>query len=157
MIIHTIGYEGLTPEVFLHRLHEAHVQIVIDVRDVPLSRKSGFSKTALAAAIGAAGMEYRHFRSLGCPKPIRDRYRMNKDWTAYTVAFMDHLREQADVVRALAALCQAGSTALLCYEADAGRCHRTYVARAVAAIARGNVEHIVAAGAVPDRAAATAA
>jgi uncharacterized protein (DUF488 family) len=144
-------------EDFLRQLQGARVQIVIDVRDVPLSRKRGFSKTALAAALGVAEMEYLHIRNLGCPKPIRDRYRTNKDWSAYTAAFMDHLREQTAAVGELAAVCKTRTAALLCHEADAGFCHRTYVARAAAAISDGGVVHIGAAGATPDRAVAAAA
>jgi uncharacterized protein (DUF488 family) len=155
--IYTVGYEGLALEEFLQQLRRARVQIVVDVRDVPLSRKRGFSKTALAAALDAAGMKYLHVRSLGCPKPIRDQYRANRDWKAYTAAFMDHLRKQGVAVGQLAAVCKGSAAALLCYEADAGFCHRTYVARAAAAISGGNVLHIGAAGVTPDRAIAAAA
>jgi uncharacterized protein (DUF488 family) len=144
--IYTIGYEGMALEYFLRQLQSARVQIVVDVRDVPLSRKRGFSKTALAAALVGAGMQYLHIRSLGCPKPIRDRYRANKDWDAYTIAFMDHLQGQSAAVGELGAICKARAAALLCYEADAAFCHRTYVARATAAISGGNVLHIGAAG-----------
>jgi uncharacterized protein (DUF488 family) len=155
--IYTIGYEDLALEDFLQRLRRARVQLLVDVRDLPLSRKRGFSKTALAAAIGAAGMEYAHIRSLGCPKPIRDRYRTNRDWNAYTTAFMDHLREQTLAVGELAAVCKVRAAALLCYEADAAFCHRTYVARAAAALSGGSVVHIGAAGVTRDRAIAAAA
>ena len=157
MNIYTVGYEGLALDKFLQQLRRARVQIVVDVRDVPLSRKRGFSKTALAAALDAAGMEYLHVRSLGCPKPIRDQYRTNRDWNAYTAAFMKHLREQAAAVSELATVCNGSATALLCYEADAGYCHRTYVARAAAAISGGAVLHIGATGVTPDRAIAAAA
>jgi uncharacterized protein (DUF488 family) len=149
--IYTVGYEGLSLEDFLQPLRHAGVQIVVDVRDVPLSRKRGFSKTALAAAVGAAGMRYQHLRRLGCPKPIRDQYRTSRDWSAYTVAFMDHLREQTAAVDELAAVCKGSTAALLCYEAHPGLCHRTYVARAVAAISGGGVLHIRSHGVEPDR------
>jgi len=155
--IHTVGYEGLALADFLRQLRRARVQIVVDVRDLPLSRKPGFSKTALAAALDGAGMAYLHMRSLGCPKPIREQYRKNKDWNAYTAAFMDHMRQQAPAVAELAALCEARAAALLCYEADARFCHRTYVARAVAALTGGSVLHLGAAGVTPDRAIAVAA
>ncbi len=157
MNIYTVGYEGLGLEEFLLQLRHARVQIVVDVRAVPLSRKRGFSKTALAAALAAAGMKYLHVRSLGCPQPVRDYYRANRDWKAYTAAFMNHLREQGVAVDQLAAVCKNSTAALLCYEADAGLCHRTYVARAVAAVAGGDVLHIGAAGVTPDRAIAAAA
>jgi len=157
MDIHTIGYEGLTLEDFLHRLQRARIQTLVDVRDAPLSRKRGFSKTALAAAIGAAGLRYLHVRSLGCPKPIRDQYRTDRDWNAYTVAFMTHLRGQTAAMDELAAVCRGSAAALLCYEADAGFCHRTYVARAAAARLGGHVLHIGAAGVTPDQAIAAVA
>ncbi len=151
MNVYTVGYEGLAPEEFLLRLQRAGVQIVVDVRDNAVSRKRGFSKTALAAALRQAGLEYLHIRSLGCPKPIRDQYRADKDWQAYTAAFMEHLRTQSAAVGELATVCKGGAAALLCYEADAGFCHRTYVARAAAATVAGSVLHIGAAGVTPDR------
>lgn len=40
----TFGYEGLTIEAFIARLNEAGVRTIIDVRELPLSRKKGFSK-----------------------------------------------------------------------------------------------------------------
>ncbi|MEX0733671.1 MAG: DUF488 domain-containing protein [Steroidobacteraceae bacterium] len=149
--IFTVGYEGLELEVFLRQLRRASVRLVVDVRDMPLSRKRGFSKTALAEALCAAGMAYLHVRSLGCPKSVRDQYRADRDWNAYTAAFMKHLRKQSQAVSELAVLCEERSAALLCYEADAGFCHRTYVARAVAAMSGGSVLHIGAAGITPDR------
>ena len=157
MNIYTVGYEGLALEEFLLQLRRARVKTIVDVRDVPLSRKRGFSKTALAAALDGAGIEYLHVRSLGCPKAIRDEYRSNRDWGAYTAAFMKHLRKQAAAVSELANLCESRTAALLCYEADAGFCHRTYVARAAAAVSGSSVFHIGAAGVTPDRAIAAAA
>jgi len=124
--------------------------MVVDVRDLPLSRKRGFSKTALADSLRDVGLEYLHVRPLGCPKSIRDQYRMSRDWGAYTAAFMKHLKQQSAAVSELANLCESRTVALLCYEADAGACHRTYVARAAAAMAGGSVSHIGAAGITPD-------
>ncbi len=155
--IFTVGYEGLELEVFLRRLQRAGVRLVVDVRDLPLSRKRGFSKTALAEALGGVGMAYQHVRSLGCPKAIRDQYRADGDWSAYTAAYLKHLRKQSAAVRELADLCERHSAALLCYEANAGLCHRTYVARAVAAVSAASVMHIGAAGITPDRAIPAAA
>jgi hypothetical protein len=101
-------------------------------------------------------MDYRHIRSLGCPKPIRDLYRAEGDWHAYTAAFMDHLREQTSAVVELASLCKLSAAAVLCYEADPAFCHRTYVARAATALSGGRVLHIGPAGVTPDRAIAPA-
>src|SRR4029079_6536198 len=85
MRIFTIGYEGNTVGEFLAALHNAGVERVIDVRALPLSRRPGFSKTALSGALehagrdcirakaslrGAleeAGIEYLHPKALGTP------------------------------------------------------------------------------------------
>jgi hypothetical protein len=72
-------------------------------------------------------------------------------------AFLMHLSQQATAVTDLASVCESRAAALLCYEADAGRCHRTYVARAVAAVSGGGVLHIDADGIRPDRAILAAA
>jgi uncharacterized protein (DUF488 family) len=157
MTIFTVGYEGATLEQFLERLHRTKVHLVVDVRDVPLSRKPGFSKTALSRALELVGLQYLHIRELGCPKPIRDQYRADGNWEAYTRAFMVQLRKQRLAIRDLAQMCTQSRAALLCYEADPDQCHRTYVARAVAALLGQRVMHIGAEGAIRDRATAVAA
>lgn len=134
---------------FLADLKASGVKLVADVREAPISRKPGFSKSALAAALNGAGIAYRHFRPLGCPKPIRDRYRSDGDWDQYTRDFMAHLGEQQSAIDEVAAAAELQPTALLCYEADFNRCHRTYVARAVAARLGWSVQHITAAGRKP--------
>ncbi|MDP2877672.1 MAG: DUF488 domain-containing protein, partial [Holophaga sp.] len=51
----TFGYEGLTIEAFIARLKESGVRTIIDVRELPLSRKKGFSKKAFAEALHGNG------------------------------------------------------------------------------------------------------
>lgn len=151
MVVYTTGYEGRSLEGFLTDLRAQGVRLLADVREAPISRKPGFSKSALAEALQHAGIAYRHLRVLGCPKPIRDAYKEDGDWARYTRAFMRHLDQQPDAVTDLAQLCAAQPTALLCYEADFNHCHRTYVARAVAAHGGNAVRHITAAGVIEDR------
>ena len=67
--IFTIGYEGSEVDRFLATLVTANVSHVIDIRDVPASRKRGFSKSALALALGNQGIGYTHLKALGDPKP----------------------------------------------------------------------------------------
>jgi uncharacterized protein (DUF488 family) len=146
--VFTAGYEGRSLENFLTDLRAQGVQFLADVREAPISRKPGFSKSALAQALQHAGIDYLHIRALGCPKPIRDAYKQDGDWARYTHAFMQHLDAQQMAVDELTRLCEARPTALLCYEADFNRCHRTYVARAVARNSEAEVCHITATGLV---------
>jgi uncharacterized protein (DUF488 family) len=149
--LYTIGYEGTPLPAFLRLLAAAQIDVVADVRELPLSRKRGFSKSALAAALAHEDIGYLHLRELGCPKLIRDRYRRDGDWERYTAAFMAHLATQRAAVAQLAEQAQGRRTALLCYEADFERCHRSYVARAASRIAGLAVRHITADGEVADR------
>ena len=70
--IFTIGYEGASPDAFATTLKDAGVAVVADVRAVALSRKRGFSKSALRESLETQGLGYRHYIALGTPKPGRE-------------------------------------------------------------------------------------
>src|SRR5579872_6056276 len=96
--IQTFGYEGLTIGAFVEHLKRAGTRMVIDVRANPLSRKHGFSKKSFAAYLDQAGIRYIHIPGVGCPKTVRDRYKADGDWKAYTIGFLAHLkRRQQDI------------------------------------------------------------
>ena len=63
----TIGYEKTSWPDVLATLRAAGVAQVIDVRQLPLSRRAGFSKRQLAAGLAEAGIGYVHLRALGTP------------------------------------------------------------------------------------------
>ena len=145
MTVFTIGYEGMNIREFLLMLSEHHIEAVVDVRELPLSRKPGFSKTALAKSLNLAGLEYVHMVGLGCPKPVRDRYRADSDWRRYTEGFLKHLKKQEDAIAELSQLVASSNCVLLCYEADFNFCHRSMVAEALRKHSGARIEHIVAA------------
>ncbi len=149
--IYTISYEGRSLEKFLADLASAGVSLLADIRENPFSRKPGFSRKALSEALQVGGIAYRHLRPLGCPRAIRDQYKKDGNWERYTEDFMAHLQQQQPSLEELASLASAEPVALLCYEADFNRCHRTYVARAVAKLLEAEVCHITAEALVPDR------
>jgi uncharacterized protein (DUF488 family) len=153
----TFGYEGLTIDAFIERLLEARVDLILDVRELPLSRKKGFSKTAFRERLAAAGIRYEHWPSLGCPKPIRDQYRADGDWAIYTRGFLAHLGSLIGEVRDLAAITRAKRACLVCYEADYETCHRVYVARAIWAAGGPAVHHLGARTVLADAPASLAA
>lgn len=153
----TFGYEGLTIDDFIARLKDARVNLIVDVRELPLSRKKGFSKNSFREHLAAAGIGYEHRPALGCPKPVRDQYRADGDWTAYTRRFMAHLGTVNAEVRSLAATARHHRASLVCFEADFETCHRTYVARAVRAAGGPTVQHLTARTVVSDQPAQLAA
>ena len=91
MALFTAGYEGLDIDSFLAGLRHAGVEKVVDVRQLPVSRKKGFSKTSFAEQLRASGIEYEHVKALGCPKPIRDQYKKDRDWANYTKHFRAYM------------------------------------------------------------------
>lgn len=150
LALFTFGYEGLTIDAFINRLKEAQVEVIVDVRELPLSRKKGFSKTAFRAALAGAGIAYEHRPALGCPRPVRDRYKTDGDWAAYTRGFLAYLIQEKGEVAELARLARSSAACLVCFEADFDRCHRTYVARAAHAAGAPAVRHLTARTVVAD-------
>ncbi|MBI3504815.1 MAG: DUF488 domain-containing protein [Proteobacteria bacterium] len=146
----TAGYEGLPVAAFLARLKAAGIGTVIDVRERPLSRKKGYSKTAFAAALAKAGIAYEHRPALGCPKPIRDALRESGDWASYARAFDRYLAGQTAEVAALARDVRRTRACLVCFEADFGRCHRRFVARAATQAGAPPVVHLTAGVEIPE-------
>lgn len=131
MSIFTIGYEGLDIDQFIKLLKLGKVDMVIDIRELPLSRKRGFSKNGLREILQANGLGYCHIAALGCPKPIRNQYREDGDWSRYKRDFKRYLTSQRAVVAELSEIAQESHCALLCFEADYQMCHRSMVADAV--------------------------
>lgn len=131
-----IGYEGLSLDQLVARLRAERVDVLVDVRLTPLSRKPGFSKRALSEALSAAGIRYVHDRRLGNPKDNRAAYADAASDAGATAR--SRYRELidtgagADAVRELAALAEENVVAVLCFEADGAHCHREQVIAAVA-------------------------
>src|SRR5688572_16080609 len=63
--IFTIGYEGATLSDFIATLQVAGVRRVVDVRELPQSRRPGFSKNVLRTALEEHGFAYEHRKPLG--------------------------------------------------------------------------------------------
>ncbi len=147
----TFGYEGLDIKDFIARLKAMKVRSVVDVRELPLSRKKGFSKTAFCEQLHQAGIAYLHAPALGCPKSIRDRYRADGDWPQYSRDFLAYLKGQQETLQELTKIARATTACLVCFEADYTRCHRSYVARAAHRLGAPEVRHLTSKTAIPDQ------
>lgn len=129
----SIGYEGRTAEELVEAVVEAGVDVLVDVRLTPISRKPGLSKTKLAAALNEAGVEYLHLRSLGNPRDNRDPF-----WTGRVAEGVKHFRTlmaapgPAASLDELAALVASRRVAVLCFERDHEMCHRQVVTDSIA-------------------------
>jgi uncharacterized protein (DUF488 family) len=134
-----IGYEGRSAGQVVDELVARDIGVLFDVRLTPLSRKPGLSKTALSGRLSTVGIAYLHLPELGNPK-------WNRAGFGGAVADRDaaraNFRERLDQPAALAALHHIRTlatnqpVAVLCFESDADRCHRTLVIDAVESLVR---------------------
>jgi uncharacterized protein (DUF488 family) len=141
----TIGYEGVTLADFLKTLKAAGVDHLLDIRELPISRRKGFSKTALCAALADEGIDYTHERALGSPREIRNRLREDGDLASFFSDFREYLATQRALLDTLARTL-SGSVALLCYERNHTECHRSVVATALAKRTHSAIEHLTVYG-----------
>lgn len=132
LTIWTIGYEQATVAGVMASLQNAGIEVLADVRALPLSRRPGFSKTTLAASAREVGIEYVHFKALGTPAEGRAAARRNDLATLERIyAGQLELPEAIAAGARLADLASVRRLALLCYEREAHGCHRTLLRQAV--------------------------
>ena len=103
-----------------------------------ISRKRGFSKRALAAALEGAGIAYVHMPVLGNQRDNRAGYGELDSPLARQVRerFTAELQAEAalEALEELANLARTGPVAVFCYEADEQHCHREQVLEQVRGI-----------------------
>lgn len=133
-IIYTIGYEGYTIERFIKKLKDSNIQQLIDVREIALSRKNGFSKSILKTELNKAGIRYEHLKDLGSPKNIRHKLQSSdmdeEDYKIFFTEYKKHIHDE-DVLKNISiieGLARRKKSVLMCFEKDYKTCHRSIVA-----------------------------
>jgi uncharacterized protein (DUF488 family) len=128
----SIGYERhKSVSGFAQLLRAAGVELLIDVRELPISRRRGYAKRALEAALNDAGVEYRHVRALGNPKAFRDLYKAGQVEAGRELYEHFLLSERSDALADLAATLTTRRCALMCVEDDERVCHRGVILEAL--------------------------
>lgn len=131
MRVFTIGYEGATQPEVIAALVAAGVELLADVRAVPLSRRPGFSKNVLAAGLKEAGIDYVGLKPLGTPPEGREAARRGDHARLASVyAGQLDLPEAVAAAARLAAMAAERPTALLCFERDPAGRHRSLLVAA---------------------------
>ncbi|MEM4255220.1 MAG: DUF488 domain-containing protein [Candidatus Norongarragalinales archaeon] len=127
--IFTIGYEGLNIDQFIEKLKENGIKQLTDVRQLAFSRKNGFSKGILEARLKQAGIRYKHFPSLGSPKALRDKLHEDWDYTHFFGEYRKHINDEDVIaeIQDLGAVSNIRKTAIMCFEKDVEKCHRSII------------------------------
>lgn len=127
----TIGYEGSQIHELVETLSILGITVLADVRELPLSRKKGFSKNKLAEELRKVGIRYVHYKNLGDPKPGRDAAKAGRIQEFHTI-FKKHF-SKPHAQAAFAELLEETETetvCMLCFERCATDCHRSFIADA---------------------------
>jgi len=127
--LYTIGYEGASVDDLVNTMKAMGVEVLADVRELPLSRKKGLSKNGLAEKLRGAGIDYNHFRDLGDPKAGRTAARQG-NYEEFERIFTAHLASDRaqNALDDLLEVAKCRLTCMMCFERCATVCHRSYIA-----------------------------
>lgn len=143
--VHTIGHSTRTLQAVIELLRQHSIEVVIDVRRWPASRRlPHFNRAALAAALPLESIAYLWRGDLGgFRKPSPDS--PNTGWrVAAFRAYADFMLQQefARIMNEIEKIAGEGRATIMCAEAVPWRCHRQLLADAF--VVRGwNVRHIM--------------
>lgn len=126
--LYTVGYEGSDINAFLHNVEVHGIKLIIDVREKPISRKKGFSKNSLRAALNEKGIDYIHVPELGSPKEIRDKLHETWDYNEFFQQYRLYVSSEIDSIMGVLDLVEKNKSCLLCFEHDPKTCHRSIIA-----------------------------
>ena len=141
----TIGYEQAKPAAVMNELKRAKVDLLVDTRAIAASRRPGFSKRQLSAALDDNGIGYIHLQKLGTPAQGRAAARSG-DYNTLWKIYDKHIETQAaqEALDELLELVKSGKRiALLCYCRDPKACHRSRIVAQVKKCASVKVEDLI--------------
>lgn len=124
----TIGYEGREIDEFIIRLKQFNISCLIDVREIPLSRKSGFSKSALRKRLEDENIQYIHVKALGSPSSIRNKLKSDWDYEYFFKEYSEYLSGNIDTIKELYQYISDGINCIMCFERFPEKCHRSVIA-----------------------------
>jgi uncharacterized protein (DUF488 family) len=145
--IFTIGHSTRSIEEFIGLLEAHEIQVLVDVRRFPASRRyPHFNGPELARSLSDHDIQYCHMPALGGRRPSKPDS-VNVGWrNASFRGYADYMqtRDFSEALEALMHLAKRHRTAIMCAEAVPWRCHRNLIADAL--IVKGwQVSHIMSA------------
>lgn len=141
--IYTIGYEGKSIDRFLNALLQTGIRRLVDVRNNPVSRKWGFSRTSLFDLCTKIDIEYIHMPELGIQSQRRRYLKTSDDYRRLLDEYEHYdIPNQMEAVIRLRRMMEERASALVCMEADPSMCHRGRLARTLRNLSDLRICHI---------------
>jgi uncharacterized protein (DUF488 family) len=140
----TIGYEGKSLEGFLNLLMKNKIDILVDVRHNPISRKFGFSKEKLKSFCEKSFIEYIHLPQLGIPSEYRKHRSFDDLQKLFGFYYKNILLKNLDTIYNILFLLKNKDKkmAIMCFERDVNFCHRKLVAEEIKKISNDSIDII---------------
>lgn len=130
--VFTTGYEKRDIFGFVENLQRHNIKTLIDVRELPISRKTGFSKSKLTEYLHNSNIKYIHIRELGSPKALRTQLYEDSNYEVFFKGYRKYLKSKIDIVEDLYhELITNELCCIMCYERNPSQCHRTVVAEKI--------------------------
>jgi uncharacterized protein (DUF488 family) len=130
-VLFTIGYECRRIDEFVSYLKSFNISRLIDVREIPISRKPGFSKKTLQQKLEDEDIIYIHMKALGSPSPIRKKLKADLDYDHFFKAYGNYLAHQMEAIKEVHNFIFDGRSCIMCFEHSPEKCHRSAVANKV--------------------------
>ena len=118
MKVYTIGHSNRSMEDFLKLLKKHNIECIIDVRRFPTSKFEDYKKERLEKTLYEHGIKYFHFAALGGFRGGYEKWMLSNEW-----------KDAYEKLKKIAMKCKL---AILCAEKSPFRCHRRYIAKALA-------------------------
>lgn len=141
--VYTAGYEGRSVDAFFNDLLKQGIEVVVDVRANPVSRKYGFSGPRFSEFCKRLGFEYRHVPSLGIPSTARVGLGSFASYKRLLNRYEQAMLPECSTdVEDVGRLMRRQPSVLVCVEKDVRCCHRSRLAEAVAQTTGLEVVHL---------------
>ena len=118
MKVYTIGHSNRSMEDFLKLLKKHNIECIIDVRRFPTSKFEDYKKERLEKTLYEHGIKYFHFAALGGFRGGYEKWMLSNEW-----------KDAYEKLKKIAMKCKL---AVLRAEKSPFRCHRRYIAKALA-------------------------
>ena len=128
----TAGYAGFDSATFLWKLRFDNIEVVVDVRDNPVSRNRAFTQSVFKEVLEQNGIRYVHAERLGVPAFLRHELRAGGNLVDYFEAYREYLRREDSAIAALLPMLLEKRCCLVCLEKNYAECHRSVLAEQIA-------------------------
>jgi uncharacterized protein (DUF488 family) len=126
--VYLTGYEKETIDQFIAKLKHNKITSIVDIRELPLSRKPGFSKRYLSKRLSDEGIKYTHLKSLGSPSPIRKKLKDEGNYINFFNQYRAYIKHKHIGLQKIVEMAKYETICVMCFEKECELCHRTIVA-----------------------------